>query len=441
MSCAHYFDRTDHGDSCFSVDTAAITFGRGALAGAGHQARALGCRRVALFTDQVVAGLPVLAEVRRALHEAGVEAVVYDQVRIEPNQTSFASATAFYQSDDFDGAVSVGGGSVIDTAKAALVYATYPAPFLRYINQPIGEGVAVPGLLPPHIACPTTSGTGSECTGIAVCSVPIDGDRTVFVKTGLAHRSLRPRLALIDPVCTETLPASVVAISGFDVLCHAIESYTALPHTKRARPGSSLLRPMSQGANPFSDVGSLEAIRLCGRYLLRAIGDRGDHEARDQMMFAATLAGIAFGNAGVHVPHAMAYAIGGLACSLRLPDYPSERTLVPHGLAVVWSAPAAIRHLAKACPERHLRCAEALGCSVRDVAAEDAGALLSGELQTLILKSGLPVQLGAAGFTRADVPTLCEGASLQTRLLGNAPLMLTESDLAAMFTDSMAEVT
>lgn len=438
MSCAHYFAQTEGGDGCFSVDASAITFGRGALAEAGEQARAMGIRRIALFTDRTVASLPPVAITERALHAAAVDMVRYDDILIEPDQASFERAAKFYSEGRFDGAISVGGGSVIDTAKAALVYSAYPAPFLRYVNRPIGEGVAIPGPLPPHIACPTTSGTGSECTGIAVCSVYPEGLRGVVVKTGLAHRALRPRLALIDPVCTESLPAGVVAATGFDVLCHAIESYTALPYTARARPQSPLLRPMSQGANPFSDVGSLEALRLCGRYLLRAVLDASDKEARDQMMYAAALAGIAFGNAGVHVPHAMAYAVGGLATQLRLPGYPTERPLVPHGLAVVLCAPAAVCHLASTSPSRHLACAKALGFSTQDIAEEDAGLFLCVELRRLMSDTGLPSDLTQAGYCINDVPALCEGAALQARLLGNAPRPVSSDDLTKLFRDSFA---
>ncbi len=438
MSCAHYFAPTAGGDGCFSVDTSAITFGRGALLEAGEQARALGMKRLALFTDRTVATLAPVALVEQALGAAAVSVVRYDDVRIEPDQASFERAAQFYSEGHFDGAISVGGGSVIDTAKAALVYSTYPAPFLRYVNRPIGEGVAIPGPLPPHIACPTTSGTGSECTGIAVCSVYPGGLRGASVKTGLAHRALRPRLALIDPICTETLPAAVVAATGFDVLCHAIESYTALPYTARARPQSPLLRPMSQGANPFSDVGSLQALRLCGRYLRRAVADATDQEARDQMMYAATLAGIAFGNAGVHVPHAMAYAVGGLATTFWLPGYPPDRPLVPHGLAVVLCAPAAVCHLARSQPGRHLDCAEALGLSTKDIAQEDAGLFLGGALRRMLSAVGLPSDLTQAGYGLADVPALCEGAALQSRLLGNAPTAVNHEDLARMFRDSFS---
>ncbi|HEU4534964.1 MAG TPA: hydroxyacid-oxoacid transhydrogenase, partial [Polyangiaceae bacterium] len=298
MSCAHAL--AGGNESCFSIDASSVTFGPGALAEAGERARELGCRRVALFTDPIVAKLEPVAEVRRSLGAAGVDVEVYEGVRVEPTDQSFLDAARFAREGRFDGYVSVGGGSAIDTCKGAALYATYPADFLAYVNRPIGEGRAVPGPLPPHLACPTTCGTGAESTGIAVFDLLAAG-----AKTGIASRRLRPSAALIDPRATATLPAEVVAASGFDVLCHALESYTARPFGDRPRPPSPGARPMSQGRNPWSDVGSLEALALGGRFFERAVRDAADREAREAMAWAAALAGIAFGNSGVHLPHGM----------------------------------------------------------------------------------------------------------------------------------------
>lgn len=430
MSCWHYYAAAADpaGDRAFAIDAGRLTFGEGALLEVGAEARRLGLRRVALFTDATLAALPHAARARAALQEAGVDAAVFDEVRIEPSAASFQAAARFYRAGRFDGCVSLGGGSVMDTAKAALLLATYPADLLTYAGPPLGAGAPVPGPLPPHIACPTTSGTGSECTGIAVCELPEQR-----VKLGLAHRALRPTLALVDPTCAATLPAAVVAASGFDVLSHAVESYTARPYTRRPRAAP---RPMSQGANPFSDIGCREALRLCGRYLLRAVQDAGDGEARGQMMYAAALAGLAFGNAGVHVPHAMAYAVAGLHADCHVPGYPPGRPLVPHGLAVILSAPAALRFTAAACPERHREAALALGAApaeVKDADAADAGALLHGQIARLLRASGLPRDLRAVGYGAGDVPALCAGALVQGRLLDNAPRPVDAAALAEIF--------
>src|SRR5574337_80658 len=249
MGCCHYYAFTDGGDAAFTVDMAAITFGAGCLAEAGDHARALGMNRVALFTDRGVARFPHVERVAKSLRAAGCDVAIYDEVKVEPTDCSFLAAAKFASDGRFDGYVSVGGGSVIDTCKSANLYTTYPADFLAYVNAPLGKAQPIPGPLKPHIACPTTCGTGSECTGIAVFDF-----LSLKVKTGIAHRRLRPTLALIDPTTTYTLPKNVVAASGFDVLSHALESYTALPYTMRARPERPGLRPMSQGANPWSDI-------------------------------------------------------------------------------------------------------------------------------------------------------------------------------------------
>src|SRR5205085_9482155 len=177
--------------------------------------------------------------------------------------------------------------------KAANLYSTYPADFLAYVNAPIGAGQPIPGPLKPHIACPTTSGTGSEATGIAIFDL-----LAMKAKTGIQSRLLKPTTGLIDPEVTRTLPATIVASTGFDAMSHALETLTDISYTRRTRPSQPSLRPVSQGANPFSDMAAFEAIALVGKYLVRAVNDASDIEARSEMMYAATLAGIAFGNAG-----------------------------------------------------------------------------------------------------------------------------------------------
>jgi alcohol dehydrogenase class IV len=297
------------------------------------------------------------------------------------------------------------------------------------VNKPVGAGAAIPGPLPPHVACPTTAGTGSETTGIAVCDV-----LALRAKTGIASRRLRPTFAVIDPDATATLPASVVAAAGFDVLCHAIESYTARPFVARPR---AEVRPMSQGANPWSDLGSREAMRLCGAYLVRATRDASDAEAREALMWAATLAGLAFGNAGVHLPHAMAYAVAGLVKDFRMPGYPQEEPLVPHGISVVASAPAALAFTASARPERHLEAAALLGADVRSVEPRDAGALLARALERAMNDARVPIGLSALGYGESDVPALVGGTIVQKRLLDNAPRSVSEADLARVFEGAM----
>jgi len=430
MSCCHYYAISEGHESAFSIDISSIVFGPGVLKEAGGHARALGMKRAALFTDKRVAALECVADALASLRAAGVDAILYDETKVEPTDESFRAASLFAAEGRFDGYVSVGGGSVIDTCKAANLYATHPAEFLDYVNAPIGAGKAVPGALKPHIACPTTCGTGSECTGIAVFDL-----LAKQVKTGIASKRLKPSLALVDPTTTYTLPKNVVAASGFDVLSHALESYTARPYTTRTRsPGP---RPMSQGANPWSDVGCEAALRRLGTYLERAVNDAGDREARDNMMFAATLAGIAFGNSGVHVPHGMSYAVAGLVRDFRPEGYPQAEPMVPHGMSVIVNAPSVFRFTAEACPGRHLQGAQWLGADVRDAAPENAGEALAGQLMKLMRATDIPNGISGVGYGENDVAALSDGAYAQQRLLTNAPRDVGRDDLARLFRGAM----
>ena len=428
MSCFHGYDFVDGNEGAFAIDASAVTFGPGVLFEAGEHLRALGCRRVALFTDGTLAKLPPVEAALASVRAAGIDVSVYDEVHVEPTDVSLRAGSEFARAGRFDGYLSVGGGSVIDTCKAAALYATYPAELLAYVNAPIGAGRPVPGPLPPHVACPTTCGTGSECTGIAVFD-----DLSLKAKTGIASRLLRPTAALVDPTATRSLPSMVVAASGFDVLCHALESYTARPFTARSRPERPSGRPMSQGRNPWSDVGAMEALRLTGRFLVRAVRDASDTEARESMSWAATLAGIAFGNAGVHLPHAMSYAVAGLVRDYRAPGYPQGEALVPHGVAVVVNAPSVFRATAATSPERHLAAAEALGADVRGAGAKDAAEILGSLLVERMRDAGVPLGVSAVGYAEADVDALSRRSLMQKRLVDNAPMAVDDDAMAALF--------
>jgi hydroxyacid-oxoacid transhydrogenase len=432
MACCDFPATAEGCDGAFTVDSSRITFGRGCLAELGERAAALGMRRVALFSDPAVAELAVFTTAHDSLVAAGVDVVTYTDVHVEPTDASFAEATRFAQQVNPDGYVSLGGGSVIDTCKAANLYATYPADFLTYVNAPIGEGRPVPGPLKPHIACPTTAGTGSEVTGIAIFDL-----LSLTVKTGIASHALRPTEALVDPDSTASLPSGVVAAAGLDVLSHALESYTARPYVHRPAPPRPSLRPMSQGANPWSDLGCSEALRVLGQNLERAVRDASDGEAREQMMWAATLAGIAFGNAGVHAPHGMAYAVAGLVRDFHPSGYPPDEPLVPHGMSVIVNAPAVFRFTAPASPQRHTEAARLLGADTRDAGPDDAGEVLATEIIRIMRAVGMPNGLSGVGYTDQDIAALTEGAYPQQRLLQNAPREMSKPVLADLFGHAM----
>ena len=430
--CHHYFAQTAEGEGAFTIDSSTLTFGAGCLKEAGDQAQARGMRRVGIYTDQGVRKLPPLATVTASLKAAGIDFAIYDEVRVEPTDESFKAATRFAVEGGFDGFFSVGGGSVIDTCKAANLYSTYPAEFLTYVNAPVGDGKPIPGPLKPHIACPTTSGTGSEATGIAIFDL-----LAMKAKTGIQSRLLKPTTGLIDPEVTRTLPSTIVASTGFDAMSHALETLTDISYARRARPPRPSQRPPSQGANPFSDMIAFEALGLIGRYLVRAVNDDADSEARAEMMYAGTLAGIAFGNAGCHLPHGMSYAVSGLVHEYRAPHYPQHEPFVPHGMSVVLNAPSVYRFTASACPERHLDAAERLGAEMRGAAAADAGEVLAGQIIRLMQATKFPGGLAAIGFSERDVDALVEGTWPQQRVIKNAPRAVTRGDLRELFRGAM----
>jgi len=431
--CHHYFAPTDDGDRAFTIDASTLTFGAGCLREAGDQARALGLKRVAIYTDAGVRKLPPLATVTASLKAAGVDYAIYDEVRVEPTDASFKGAAQFALDGTFDGFFSVGGGSVIDTCKAANLYSTYPADFLTYVNAPIGGGQPIPGPLKPHIACPTTSGTGSEATGIAIFDL-----LAMKAKTGIQSRLLKPTTGLIDPEVTHTLPSTIVASTGFDAMSHALETLTDISYARRAKPANGSLRPPSQGANPFSDMVAFEALSLVGKYLVRAVNAPADTEARAEMMYAATLAGIAFGNAGCHLPHGMSYAVSGLVHEYRAPHYPQHEPFVPHGMSVVLNAPSVYRFTASACPDRHLDAAQRLGADVRGATLADAGEVLAGQIIKFMQATQFPGGLSSIGFSARDLDALVDGAWPQQRVLKNAPRAVTRDDLRELFRGALA---
>ncbi len=419
-------------ETAFTIDTASIKYGSGVTREIGYETARLGARRVMVVTDPYLANSEPVAVVLESLRAEGVDVALFDKVSVEPTDLSFKKAIEFATNGAFDGYVAVGGGSSMDSAKAANLYATYPADFLTYVNAPIGDGQPVPGPLKPLIAVPTTAGTGSETTGVAIFDL-----LEMRAKTGIAHRALRPVMGLVDPDNTQTLPGMVAACSGFDVLCHGLESFTALPFHQRSAPENPGRRPAYQGANPISDVWAVRAIEMVSQYIVRAVQDPADQEARSQMLLAATFAGIGFGNAGCHLPHGMSYPVSGMVRDFAPDGYPDSSPLIPHGMSVVLNAPAVFRFTAPANPERHLHAARLMGADVTHVGPEDAGELLAGELVALIRRLGLPNGLSEVGYTTGDADDLVAGAMPQRRLLDLSPRPLSESDLKQLFLDSM----
>lgn len=299
------------------------------------------------------------------------------------------------------------------------LYTSFPdADFLDFVNAPLGKGLPITAKLKPLIAVPTTAGTGSETTGTAIFDLVEKKS-----KTGIAHRNLKPTLGICDPLNTRTMPSAVHASSGLDVLCHSLESWTAIPYYERVpRPTNPINRPAYQGANPISDIFSLQALRSTVKYLPRAVADPDDFEAQSNMLLAATLAGVGFGNAGVHLCHGMSYPISSQNPGYKHKGYQVDMPIIPHGVSVAVSAPAVFKFTGASNPERHLAAAECFGVDISQVKKESAGEVLSEALANFLVKLGdQPRGLKALGFGREHIDGLVEGTMPQARVLMLAP--------------------
>jgi len=416
----------------FEMAASGIRFGFGATREAGADLVDLGVHNVLVFTDPILRSLKPVQTVLESLESNGIKYSIFDRVRVEPSDESIQEAIEAATADNYDAFVAVGGGSTIDTAKAANLYSCYPADLLDYVNPPIGKGKPVPGPLKPLIAIPTTAGTGSETTGVAIFDY-----KPLHAKTGIAHRRLKPTLGIIDPENTRTLPPAVAAASGLDVLSHAIESFTAIPYAQRPRPDRPILRPAYQGSNPISDIWSLEALRMVAKYLRRAVADPSDDEARAQMMLAASYAGVGFGNAGVHLPHGMSYPVSSQVRNYEPAGYAADHPLVPHGVSVILNAPAVFRYTASSSPERHLKAAETLGANIDRAMPEDAGEILKDQIVRIMHDLKMPNGLRALGYLTEDIPALVEGTLPQHRVTKLSPRPADAEQLAGIFEDAM----
>lgn len=417
----------------FEMATSSLRFGPGATREIGMDLADLGVKRAMVLTDANVRDMAPVQRVSEALAAQKISFALFDQVRVEPTDKSLQEAIRVARSEPFDAFVAVGGGSTIDTAKIANLYSTYPpADFLDYVNPPIGKGMPVPGELKPLFAIPTTAGTGSETTGVAIFDL-----EEMHAKTGIAHRRLKPTLGIVDPENTMSMPRLVTACTGLDVLTHAIESYTALPFNQRPRPERPLLRPAYQGSNLVSDLWSLQAMRMIAQYLGRAFDDPEDEEARMMMSLAASFAGVGFGNAGVTLPHGMSYPVSGMVKDYRPEGYHVDHPIIPHGMAVVLNAPAAFRFTAPSSPEKHLQAAEALGADVSGAKPEDAGRILSDRVIEIMQRLHIPNGLSAVGYTRDDIPNLVQGTLPQHRVIKLSPRPVGEAELTHIFEDAM----
>ncbi|HUG20130.1 MAG TPA: hydroxyacid-oxoacid transhydrogenase [Planctomycetaceae bacterium] len=418
-------------DTVFQMTGSTVRYGFGATREVGYDFADLKAKRVLLVIDPVVRDLYPGVTAIESLRAANVDYAVYDNIRCEPTDTSFLDAIECATEGQFDAYLAVGGGSTIDTAKAANLYATYPAEFTEYVNPTLGKGTTPPGPLKPLIAVPTTAGTGSETTAVAVFDFEAEN-----VKTGIANKYLRPMLGILDPENTRTVPKEVAASAGLDVLSHALESYTARNFLLRDKPDRPSLRMAYQGSNPISDMWALESLRLVAEYLPRVFDDPDDDEARGKMILASSYAGIGFGNAGVHLPHAMAYPVAGNVVNYLPPGYNADHAMVPHGTSVIVHTPAVCRFTAPSAPERHLTAAAALGADISGAIPEYAGEFLARRVIHFMKRMHQPGGIEYFGYEEKDIPMLVAGTLVQARLLKLSPIDAGEAELAELFRES-----
>jgi hydroxyacid-oxoacid transhydrogenase len=422
-------------ESIFTWGAPPLKFGAGAVDEIGFDMAQFGARRVLILTDPRISQLGIPARIAESLAARGISSEIFDGCHIEPTDDSMDKAAGYAREQGpWDGFVAVGGGSSIDTAKAVNLLTSGDGSLMDYINQPVGRGRAPERQLKPLIAVPTTAGTGSESTAMCVLDV-----LSMRLKVGISHWRLRPTLAVIDPLVSLTLPPEVTASAGMDVVCHALESYTARYYTTFER------KPPDQrvtycGSNPVSDLWCEKALALIAASFRTAVRDGSDLEARSNMMLAATFAGMGFGNAGVHIPHANAYPIAGLVRDYRPAGYPQDEPMVPHGQSVALTAPEAFRFSFPSGPERHLHAAGLLAPG-QDARGQDVPARpeerLPAALISLMRDIGTPNGIGAVGYTEADIADLVPGTMKQQRLLATCARPVTEDDIAGIFARSI----
>lgn len=417
-------------ETVFTYGAPGLKFGFGARHEIAYDLGQFDAERVLIVTDPGVAATGAPGQLADEVKNPGREVVVFDRTRVEPTDASLIEAIGFARGEGpFDVIVAMGGGSSIDTAKAVNLLLTNPGELMDYVNAPVGAGRAPANPLLPLIAVPTTTGTGSESTTICVLDVI-----SQHVKTGISHPRLRPTYAVVDPELTMSQPAGVTAASGLDILCHAIESYTARGYESYERKTAAERVPYC-GSNPIADLWSEKALALMAGSFRAAVRDGGDRESRFQMAMAATFAGLGFGNAGVHIPHANAYPIAGQVRDFRPTDYDADHPMVPHGMAVSLTAPAAFRFTFEADPARHVRAARLLEPTAEMTA--DPAEFLPQVLTSVMRDVGIPSGLAEVGFGNNDIDSLVEGTMKQQRLLATAPREVTEEDVATILAESI----
>lgn len=353
-------------------------------------------KKVLLVADPVVQQLGMAERVTASLEGVGFQVDVYTDLEPEPSLATGERLVRFVRSSGAGLIIGLGGGSALDLAKLAAVLSSHEGEVKDYLNLSAIRSIQHPGL--PKILMPTTSGTGSEVTNIAVLSLG-------HTKDAVVHDYLLPDAAVVEPELTLSVPAKITAATGLDALTHAIEAY------------------LSRYANPVSDALALQAIRLGSRSLIQAVRDGRNRQARSDLSAASHLAGIAFSQAGVGGVHALAYPLGG---QFHVAHGEANAVLLPYVMAYI--RPACESRLAdiwNAMTDENLRTAEEQ--------REHKAAACIRLLHQLVRDAGIATNLGGLGIPANALDSLAQDALKQTRLLDRSPMPLKLGDIRNIY--------
>ncbi|KUK14376.1 MAG: iron-containing alcohol dehydrogenase [Synergistetes bacterium] len=382
----------------FGFRATPLKFGVGATELLGKEAKKLGINSTLIITDSTIyETTDVIKRVTESLEKEGIKYDIWKELKGEPTEEDVINALDYAMKKDFDGFIGVGGGSSIDLTKIVDACYTYkPSSFKDYLAKPYGKGEAIPGPIKPLIAIPTTSGTGSETTRAAVII-------TENAKATAYDDFIMPRLAIIDPLNTITMPPKVTAGTGIDAFTHALEAYLAKP-THLIPPGSIVT-----GSNSLIDLISEKAIELVGKSLRVATWDGKNLDARSDMALAAYLAGIAFDSAGLHVVHSVGQAVGAIKG-------------ISHGISVGLFVPAFLEVVAPICPEKTARVAKLLGKDIKGLDKREAAFLASEAVRELLKDIGFPNGLSEFDVKEEEIPKFVEESIRRPRV--NSPVAI-----------------
>lgn len=379
-----YFRTADH-----------LITGTGSIAQIGVQAKKLNATKLVIVTDKIIRQTGLLAKVTTPLEEEACDFDIMDDVIPEPPFENLEQIAKQLEGKGYDLLIGIGGGSALDITKVLSVMLRNKGD----VREMVGiEKIKNPGI--PTILIPTTAGTGSEVTYNAIFT-----DLQDHVKKGIVSPYLLPKVAIVDPELTLTVPPAVTAATGMDALVHAIESYTAIR------------------ANELTDGIALQSIKLISRSLRKAVFNGKDLKAREDMAMGSLLAGISLGNAGVGAVHALAYPLGG-------------KFKVPHGVANSLLLPFVMKYNVVSNLEKFAEVAKALGENVEGLSLRKSAERVVESLAQLAKDIGIPTSLKEVGVTPADIPALAIEASKIDRLLNNNPRWLSVQDIQTIYQEA-----